>query len=412
MFGDVSPRYRPLTIDTVPDYVRSRPELTSIFGSDAITATEVGDGNLNLVFKVYSVRDKTRTIVLKQALPYVRVFGEAWPLPPDRARIEAQALAAHRRLCPEHTPEVYFYDPEMYLTGMRNLDDHIIMRKGLNDGIRYPKFAQHIGVFMARTLGNTSDLVLDYLTKKQEVARFINPELCKITEDLVFTQPYRQHELNGFHAELEPQVLALQADEALRVEVAQMKEKFMTQAQALIHGDLHTGSIMVNQDDTYVIDPEFAFYGPIGFDVGAVIANLLLNYAAQEVRMKDDSQRADFRKYLTDSIIELWYVFVREFGKTWAQVDTINMPQGYQDDYMLRVLQDAAGMGACKMMRRVIGFAGVSDIRGIEDVHERAIAGSLALNIAVPLLMQRGSITRIEEIVELATAQRPTYPWR
>lgn len=53
-----------------------------------------------------------------------------------------------------------------------------------------------------------------------------------------------------------------------------MKEKFMTQAQALVHGDLHTGSIMINQTETYVIDPEFAFYAPIGFDVGAVIASL------------------------------------------------------------------------------------------------------------------------------------------
>ena len=127
--------------------------------------------------------------------------------------------------------------------------------------------------------------------------------------------------------------------------------------------------------------------------------------------MKDEAQRADFRKYLTDSIIELWYVFAREFQKVWDQVDSVNMPKGYQDDYMLRVLQDAAGMGACKMMRRVIGFAGVSDIRGIEDVHERAIAGSLALNIAIPLIMQREDITRIEQIVEIATAQKPTYPW-
>jgi len=27
---------------------------------------------------------------------------------------------------------------------------------------------------------------------------------------------------------------------------------------------------MVNDDRTWVIDPEFAYYGPMGFDVGAV----------------------------------------------------------------------------------------------------------------------------------------------
>ncbi|MCA0456645.1 MAG: S-methyl-5-thioribose kinase [Chloroflexi bacterium] len=413
MFGDLSSIYRPLTTETVGAYIRTRPELTAIFNpSDELEAVEVGDGNLNLVFKIWAKADPDRTIVLKQALPYVRLVGDSWPLPPDRARIEAQALEIHSRLVPEHTPHVYFYDPDMYLTAMQNLNKHLIMRKGLIQGIKYPRFAEHIGTFMARTLGSTSDLVLDYRAKKMEVARFINPELCKITEDLVFTEPYRVTERNLFHKELEPQVLALQADEALRVEVAAMKEKFMTQAQALVHGDLHTGSIMVNQTDTYVIDPEFAFYGPIGFDVGAVIANLLLSYASHEVRTADLAQRADFRKYLTDTIIQLWHVFVREFQPVWDQVDPINMPKGYQQNYMLNILQDAAGMGACKMMRRVIGLAGVEDIRGIENADDKAVAGSLALNMAQALLMNRKQFTTIEEIVEVATGAKPTYPWK
>jgi 5-methylthioribose kinase len=291
---------------------------------------------------------------------------------------------------------------------MQNLNDHIIMRKGLIQGIKYPHFAEHIGLFMARTLGMTSDLVLDYRTKKLEVARFINPELCKITEDLIFTEPYRKTERNRFHAELEPQVVALQADIGLHMEVAQLKEKFMTQAQALVHGDLHTGSIMVNQTDTYVIDPEFAYYGPMGFDVGAVIGNLLLNYAAHEVRTPDPEKRADFRKYLTDTIIQVWQVFVREFQPIWNRTDVIDMPRLYQQDYMRRVLQDSVGFGACKMMRRVIGLAGVEDIRGIENVKDRTTAASLALNIAVTMVKARHHITQIEEVVEIATAARPS----
>jgi len=119
MFGSVSPRYAPLTTDTVVDYVRSRPELRTIFyDRDVIEAVEVGDGNLNLVFKVWAQDDPQRTIVLKQALPYVRLVGDSWPLPTDRARIEAQALEIHGRLVPQHTPKVYFFDPEMYLTAM------------------------------------------------------------------------------------------------------------------------------------------------------------------------------------------------------------------------------------------------------------------------------------------------------
>src|SRR5581483_11817329 len=169
---------------------------------------------------------------------------------------------------------------------------------------------------------------------------------------------------------------------------------------------------MVNQEETYAIDPEFAFYGPMGFDVGAVIGNLFLNYAAQEARIPDPVKRADFQKYLTDTVISLWKVFVREFQRhIWDRVDPINMPKAYQDDYMLRILQDSAGMGACKMMRRVIGLAGVSDIRGIEDVTGKSIAASLALNIGRALFMRRREIRTIEDLVEIATSCRPSYPW-
>jgi 5-methylthioribose kinase len=169
---------------------------------------------------------------------------------------------------------------------------------------------------------------------------------------------------------------------------------------------------MVNQTDTYVIDPEFAFYGPMGFDVGAVIGNLFLNYAAHEVRTKDPDQQADFRRYLIDMVIQTWKVFEREFQQVWDQVDTVNMPKGYQQNYIQRVLQDSAGMGACKMMRRVIGLAGVEDIRGIEDVHDRSIVASLALNIGVALIKQRSEIHTIEELVEIATGCQPSYPWK
>lgn len=39
---------------------------------------------------------------------------------------------------------------------------------------------------------------------------------------------------------------------------------------------------MVTPASTQVIDPEFAFYGPMGFDVGAFLGNLILAYFAQD----------------------------------------------------------------------------------------------------------------------------------
>jgi len=67
--------------------------------------------------------------------------------------------------------------------------------------------------------------------------------------------------------------------------------RFIERAQALIHGDLHTGSVMVTRESTQVIDPEFAFYGPMGFDVGAFLGNLILAFFAQDGHADEANDR-------------------------------------------------------------------------------------------------------------------------
>ena len=120
-----------------------------------------------------------------------------------------------------------------------------------------------MSTFLARTLFYTSDLHLSSGEKRARVAALSNPVLCKVTEDLVFTQPWRDHPGNDFSAELRGVAAGLWGDDVVQAEVARQKLSFLTRAEALIHGDLHTGSIMANERDTRVIDPEFGFWGPI-----------------------------------------------------------------------------------------------------------------------------------------------------
>ena len=87
----------------------------------------------------------------------------------------------------------------------------------------------------------------------------------------------------------------MRANGELKLALAEMKESYMTRGQALIHSDLHTGSVMVNDTDTRVIDPEFAFFGPMGFDVGAILENLVLNYLSHFAHTPDPGERADYR---------------------------------------------------------------------------------------------------------------------
>ena len=241
-------------------------------------AKEVGDGNLNLVFIIENNDDPSQAVVLKQALPYLRVAGDSWPLTRERMRFETQALLKHNELAPGLVPLVYDQDEEMSLVIMEYLREHEIMRKPLVERKKFPHFVDHISTFMARSLFFTSDLYLTGVEKKKLQAKFINPHLCKIQEDFVFTNPYMESAENQWNPEIDAEVQAVRANGELKLALAEMKESYMTHGQALIHSDLHTGSVMVNETDTRVIDPEFAFFGPMGFDVGAILENLVLNY--------------------------------------------------------------------------------------------------------------------------------------
>jgi len=383
------------------EYARKLP---GIFSENAVLESrEIGDGNLNLVFHIKD-KNSDKSVIFKQALPYARVVGESMPLTLDRSRIESEALIIQDQLCPGYVPKVYHYDKELALTVMEDLSDHVIMRRGLIEGNRYPKFSEHIGLFMARTLFLSSDFALGFKEKKERVAQFINPELCKITEDLVFTDPYFDAESNNFNPLIRAEVEKIWNNAILKSEIAKLKFGFMTEAQTLLHGDLHTGSIMVTKESTKVIDPEFAYYGPMGFDIGALIANLLLSFAAQEGWKEDPLECQDYRSYLSKTIIDLWLVFEQEFRALWKEhvKDPMYSSSAYVDEFVARLLKDSAGYAGCKMMRRVIGLAGVADLKTIEDEQRRAKAEILALEIGQALVMSRHSLTSVDELVEIA----------
>ncbi|AKX96093.1 S-methyl-5-thioribose kinase [Neomoorella thermoacetica] len=402
-------RYQPLNLETVITYVKQRPELQELFSPDEeLVSSEVGDGNLNLVFRIQAKNDPARSIIIKQALPYVRLVGDSWPLSPDRAIIEGKALAIFSAICPDLTPKLYYTDYDMYLNIMEDLAPRIILRKGLIKRQHYPNFTKHIGRYLARTLGETCDLYLDPQLKKWNAAQFTNPQLCKITEDLVFTNPYiKDGNGNHFNPLIAKEVEVIQNDEELHAEMAELKDAFMSHGQALIHGDLHTGSIMVDAATTKVMDPEFAFYGPAGFDIGAVIGNLFLNYASHEGHTLDPGERREYQQYLLDLAKGVWENFVAEFQFVWEKQDPVQRPDAYRERYMLKLIQDTAGFGGAKMMRRIIGLAHVEDLESIADPEKRAVAERLGLAIGRRLVKERSHFSSISDIINVVLTSRP-----
>nr|WP_154958206.1 S-methyl-5-thioribose kinase [Paenibacillus xylanexedens] len=400
-------QYHPLTPQEAIELAKTLP---GPFTADAnLDCREIGDGNLNLVFHITD-QNSDKSIIIKQALPYAKVVGESWPLSLVRARIEREILQEEYRLCPGMVPEVYHYDDDLALTVMEDLSDHVIMRKGLIDGASYPLFAQHIGEFMARTLFFTSDLGMNQQQKKEQQGRFVNPDQCKITEDLIFDEPYRIAQNNNYETAIEDEAEALRTDEALHLEIALLRGKFLTHGQALLHGDLHTGSIFVTSESTKVIDPEFAFYGPMGFDVGAVLANLLLHYVSLSGRYQDQSTRNKRETELLDMVRDVWTEFDTRFRALWitALVDPMAKTPGYQDLYVQQLFRDTIGFAGAKMVRRIVGLAHVADIDTITDATERENAQRKALAIGKTLIKNNRHVNTIGEVLDLVSSALTT----
>ncbi|MCZ0755467.1 S-methyl-5-thioribose kinase [Anoxybacillus sp. J5B_2022] len=360
-----------------------------------LTCREIGDGNLNLVFHVVDQRTG-KGIIIKQALPYAKVVGESWPLTLKRAVIESNALRTFASYVPEYVPNVYYSDELLAITVMEDLSHLQIARKGLIEGKTYPLLSEHIGEFIAKTLFYTSDFGMNQQQKKQLAQQFVNPELCKITEDLVFTDPFFDHETNNFEAELRHDVEALWNDEALHLEVAKLKRKFLTEGDALIHGDLHTGSIFASDTETKVIDPEFAFYGPFGFDIGQFFANLLLNALSRPEQEQEP---------LLQHVEKTWDVFTTVFSDLWEQhnVEPYAKTKGWLQELLHVIFIDAVGFAGCEVIRRTIGLAHVADLDGIADKQTRIEAKRRALQLGRALILQRHSLRRVQDIRLLFT---------
>lgn len=354
----------------VPDYVQTR--YPGHFAPDAaLTVHEIGDGNLNYVFRV-AEEATGKSVIVKQAGEALRISAEMH-VSTDRNRIESEILQLQDKYAPGSVPKIYGYDTVMCACCMEDLSDHELMRYALMQHKTFPRFADDISTYMVNTLLKTTDVAMEHKEKKALVKSFINPELCEITEDLVLMEPYNDinHRNLVFPANAEFVKRELYEDTALHLAVARLKFEFMNNAQALIHGDLHTGSIFVKQDSTRVFDPEFAFYGPMGYDIGNVVANLIFAW--------DNGRAAGaeaFCRWALDAIRDTIDLFREKFVKCFDECVTEPMAKvpGFREFYLDSILSDTAGYAGTELHRRTVGMAQVKDVTTIADPEKRAHA--------------------------------------
>ncbi len=175
--------YLALTPESLPERLYKIKEIAGKVGTDPNSwdVAEVGDGNLNLVFIVTGDLGK---VIIKQALPYVRLVGDSWPLTLERAFFEYNALIRQEERDPGVVPKVLYFDSAQGLIAMEYLENHKILRNKLIEGEKVDGLSEVLGLHCARIAFKGSDLYMETKTKKSDVSLFEkNIELMAITEN-------------------------------------------------------------------------------------------------------------------------------------------------------------------------------------------------------------------------------------
>jgi 5-methylthioribose kinase len=228
---------------------------------------------------------------------------------------------------------------------------------------------------------------------------------------VIFTGPYWEAPLNRHTSpQLDAAVAALRTDEEAMIAAAELKLVFRTATEAVIHGDLHTGSVMASEDDTRVIDAEWAFFGPMGFDLGAVVGNLLLAYFSQPGHASAEDDRTAYQTWILALIEQIWTRFETGFVDLWRCHPSELLPPTLAPESaaaerlyrrrMTGILADTIGFAGAKMIRRLVGISHVEDFEAIASPETRARCEAAAMVFARELMVRRADFRSIGALTE------------
>lgn len=191
---------------------------------------------------------------------------------------------------------------------------------------------------------------------------------------------------------------------------------------------------MGHEEEIFVIDSEFAFYGPFGFDVGMLLANLVMSYFSNQ---KDSSAESDsYAEWMLHSIEQLLSEYHRKFREQF-RTSVAALSQGGEgergelmsaafpgddeafalsvvDGLLSRTWLNLLGFAGVEVIRRIVGIAHVADLESIVGEAVRAECERKCLLVGVRLLALSSGRARLgdtwkPEIGELCTYLQSVY---
>lgn len=381
----------------MPDMDFSKPLIISEIGDGSIE--EDGDGYINFVFRV---SDGNYRLIVKQG----RTEGRCVPfkLSEERNQLEYESMKIRRAIVPEYIPELYFYDEENKVFAMEDVSHLKIVRFQMNKSVKFPKLAAQAAEYLAKTHFYTSEYYLTVSEFRKLTSHFMNDQMRFIFDTHAFIT---KQEGSAYGGDMDPAYESFLKNIVLDPEIVRarylMREAYMKKGETFIHGDFHTSNIFADQEEMKVIDMEYTFCGPIGYDAGYLASHFLSQYICAIFRPFDsEAEREDFRYYCLNSISELWEEYFRHFFECWdkdAKDFYRNVP-GLKDDLKKQWLADIIGFCANANMSRCSGDIGYPEYDELTNEEDRKHAVAMSILIDRNLLLHKNDYSCVSQCID------------
>ncbi|MEZ4901736.1 MAG: phosphotransferase [Spirosomataceae bacterium] len=257
------------------DYLKSNHWLKA--HEPILSIEKPGEGNMNYTLRV---RTHDRTLIVKQARPYVEKYPQI-AAPAQRAVIEGKF---YQQIQP-------FESLNNFMPALIGIDEvhHILVLEDLGVANDYT-FLYQAGQKLSLT---EVEILTHFLAQLHQLTwqelpneTFANRAMRALNHEHIFRYPFMED--NGFDLDtiqkgLQTISMAYKFDEALKKTITELGTVYLADGHCLLHGDYYPGSWLKTESGVKIIDPEFCFYGLAEFDLGVMIAHLMLSQQEENV---------------------------------------------------------------------------------------------------------------------------------
>jgi len=245
-----------------------------LFGFYLVSVESPGAGNMNFTARVVT---NDRSFILKQSREYVEKYPTV-DAPATRVLIESKFYETIKNTPSVRNmmPILIHVDPINFVIMLSDLgssadfmfcykEGESIQRGNLNEIVEFAAFLHSI---------ETTDVVIN------------NDEMKQLNHEHIFVFPFQTDskiDLDKFVPGLNEVAKTYRNDAKLKEQLQKLGERYLATGDYLLHGDYYPGSWLRTASGIKVIDVEFCFLGDREFDVGVLIAHLLLSQHPQEL---------------------------------------------------------------------------------------------------------------------------------